>query len=78
MKQILINYKGLLWVETSTKDEKRGVMIDVFNSDGQFLDNFYLPLDGYLKSIQDNFIFVVKSDEEGNYIIKKCVIKEDY
>lgn len=70
-------YKGLLWVETSTKDEKRGIMIDVFNNKGQFLDNFYLALDGNLMSVQDTFIFVVKSDEEGNYIIKKCIIKDE-
>jgi len=70
-------YKGLLWVETSTKDEKRGIMIDVFNSKGQFLDNFYLALDGRLMSVQDNFIFVSKSDEEGNYIIKKCIIEDE-
>lgn len=70
-------YKGLLWVETSTKDEKRGIMIDVFNNEGQFLDNFYLSLDGNLMSVQDNFIFVVKSDEEGNYIIKKYIIKDE-
>jgi hypothetical protein len=70
-------YKGLLWVETSTKDEKRGIMIDVFNNEGQFLDNFYLSLDGNLMSVQDNFIFVVKSDEEGNYVIKKCIIEDE-
>jgi hypothetical protein len=70
-------YKGLLWVETSTKDEKRGIMIDVFNSNGQFLDNFYLACDGYLKAVQDNFIFILKSDEEGNYIIKKCIIEDE-
>jgi hypothetical protein len=70
-------YKGLLWVETSTKDEKRGIMIDVFNSKGQFLDNFYLALDGNLMSVQDKFLFVLKSDKEGNYIIKKCVIEDE-
>ncbi len=70
-------YKGLLWVETSTKDEKRGGMIDVFNDTGQFLDNFYLACDGSLLSVQDNFIFVSKSDEEGNYIIKKCIIEDE-
>ncbi len=70
-------YKGLLWVETSTKDEKRRVMIDVFNDKGQFLDNFYLACDGSLMSIQNNFIFVSKSDEEGNFVIKKCVIEDE-
>lgn len=70
-------YNGLLWVETSTKDEKRGIMIDVFNNKGQFLDNFYLAFDGYLESVQDNFIFIVKTDEEGNYIITKCIIEDE-
>jgi hypothetical protein len=70
-------YKGLLWVETSTKDEKQGIMIDVFNDEGQFLDNFYLACDGSLMSVRDNFIFVSKSDEEGNYIIKKYIIEDE-
>ncbi len=71
-------YKGLLWVETSTKDEERGIMIDVFDSDGQFLDNFYLALDGYLMSVHENFMFLRKSDEEGNIVIKKCIIEDKY
>jgi len=73
----LFLYNGLLWVVTSTKDEKQGKMIDVFNNKGQFLDNFYLFYDGYLSSVQDKFLFVVKSDEEGNYIIKKCVLEDE-
>ena len=71
-------FNGLLWVETSTKDEKMGMLIDVFDSDGQFLDNFYLALDGYLMSVHKNFMFVRKSDEEGNIVIKKCIIEDKY
>jgi len=70
-------YKGLLWVETSTKDEERGIMVDVFNNKGQFVDNFYLALDGYLISVQDNSIFVGESDEDGNIIIKKYIIEDE-
>jgi hypothetical protein len=70
-------FNELLWVETSTKDEKKGIMIDVFNNKGQFLDNFYLALDGYLISVQDNFIFVNESDEEGNIVIKKYIIEDE-
>ncbi|MCK4646574.1 MAG: 6-bladed beta-propeller [Candidatus Aminicenantes bacterium] len=70
-------FNGLLWVETSTKDEKKGIMIDVFNNKGQFLDNFYLALDGDLISVQDNFIFVKELDEEGNIVVKKYIIEEE-
>jgi len=70
-------FNGLLWVETSTKDEKRGIMIDVFNNNGQFVDNFYLALDGYLISVQDNSIFVGESDEDGNIIVKKYIIEDE-
>jgi len=70
-------FNGLLWVETSTKDEERGIMIDVFNSKGQFLDNFYLALDGRLMSVQDNLIFVGESDEDGNITIKKYIIEDE-
>jgi len=70
-------FNRLLWVETSKKDEKKGIMIDVFNNKGQFLDNFYLALDGYLISVQDNFIFVNESDEEGNIVIKKYIIEDE-
>jgi hypothetical protein len=71
-------FNGLLWVETSTKDEKQGIMIDVFNSKGQFVDNFYLALDGYLISVQDNSIFVGESNEDGNIIVKKYIIEDKY
>jgi len=71
-------FNGLLWVETSTKDEERGIMIDVFNNKGQFVDNFYLALGGYLESVQDNLIFVSESDENGNIIIKKYIIGDKY
>ena len=70
-------FNELLWVETSTKDEKKGIMIDVFNNKGQFLDNFCLKLDGYLISVQDKFIFVNESDEEGNIVVKKYIIEDE-
>lgn len=70
-------FNGLVWVETSTKDEERRIMIDVFNNKGQFVDNFYLALDGYLISVQDNSIFVGESDEDGNIMIKKYIVEDE-
>jgi hypothetical protein len=37
-------YKDRLWVFTSTMDEKKGILVDVFGFDGKYLDNFYLSL----------------------------------
>jgi hypothetical protein len=70
-------FNGLLWVETSTKNKERGIMIDVFNNKGQFVDNFYLTLDGYLMSVQNNSIFVGERDEDGNIVIKKYIIEDE-
>jgi len=70
-------FNGLLWVETSTKNKERGIMIDVFNNKGQFMDNFYLALDGYLMSVQNNSIFVGERDEDGNIVIKKYIIEDE-
>ena len=33
-----------LWVRTSTRDEEKGSLIDVFDIDGRFLDSFYLNM----------------------------------
>ncbi len=33
-----------VWVLTSTFDEKKGILTDVFNDQGKYIDSFYLPL----------------------------------
>lgn len=35
-------FKGNLWVMTSSSDKNKGILIDVFDLEGQYLDNFYL------------------------------------
>jgi hypothetical protein len=35
---------GKLWAVTSTVDPKKGILVDIFSREGQYLDNFYLPL----------------------------------
>ena len=66
--------KDNLWVKTSTKDEKKGALIDVFNKEGKFIDNFYLNLKGELMAVQGDFIFVNEKDEEENIQIVKYKI----
>jgi hypothetical protein len=74
-----------LWVLTSTTDKERRVLIDVFNSKGQYIDNFYLKLPESLahKSriykplvVSGDFLFTIEQDEDGTYAIKKYKIKD--
>jgi hypothetical protein len=66
--------KDNLWVKTSTKNEKKGVLIDVFNKEGKYIDNFYLNLKGELMAVLGDFIFMNEKDEEENIQIVKYKI----
>ncbi len=68
--------RDLLWVKTSTQNKKKGILFDVFNSKGQYLDNFYLNLNGSLVGIHDDSLFVTEEDEDGNMNIVKYKIVE--
>jgi len=75
IKRLFLN-KGLLWIETSTKDAEKGHLIDVFYREGKYIDCFYLPISGSLKVVQDDSIFVVEKDEDKNLQIVKYEIIE--
>ena len=53
-----------LWVRTSTRDDEKGYLIDVFDFDGRFIDSFYLKTEvrGII-STQGDSIFVRETDE---------------
>ena len=70
----LFLHRDQLWVKTSTKDEKKGVLIDVFNKEGKYVDNFYLNFKGELMTVQGDFIFVSEKDEDENIQIVKYKI----
>jgi hypothetical protein len=66
-------YKGKLWVFTSTLDEEKGILVDIFSFDGKYLDNFYLPLPGLDRpdsmertpfTIAGNYLYILEKDEE--------------
>lgn len=56
--------KDLLWVHTSTKDEDKGFLIDVFDFNGTFVDSFYLNTYSGIAGAQGNSIFIKEADEE--------------
>lgn len=72
---------GRLWVQTSTVDPKKGVLFDVFDAEGRFIDSFYLKyseMDVDAGSVMKQFAFsggfVYFSDttEDGLIMIRKC------
>ncbi len=66
-----------LWVRTSTRDEEKGYLIDVFEFDGRFVDSFYLKTDlrGII-STQGDLIFIRESDENEIVTVVKYTIVE--
>jgi hypothetical protein len=78
----LLVYKDQVWALTSTYDVKKGVLVDVFNSDGKYLDNFCLPLvnirtgDAFFQRyfpvvIQGDYLYAVEHDADWNFSIAK-------
>lgn len=39
---MLLVYKDRLWVFTSTRDKNNNRLVDVFDMEGAYVDNFYL------------------------------------
>ncbi len=68
--------KDHLWIKTSTKDKNKGILIDVFNKEGKFIDSFYINLKGSLVATHEDFIFVKEQDEDGNISFVKYRIAE--
>jgi len=82
--RILI-HKNNVWVLTSTFNEEKGIMVDVFSSEGKYIDNFYLPFFNsktgdcfyqmYFPMVIDgDFIYAIEHDEDWNYCIVKYEI----
>jgi len=69
-------FRGNLWVRTSTEDKKKGVLFDVFDPDGKYIDCFYLNLKGPILTTHDNYIFIRETDEDELISIVKYKIIE--
>lgn len=68
--------KGKIWAKTSTKDEKKGYLIDVFNAEGKYIDNFYILIPGSIVAVQDDCIYSTEQDKDGNMQVVKYKIAE--
>lgn len=74
-------FKDTLWVVTSTKRDNNQTLIDVFDKDGKYLDNFYLqmPPDVTYFTLYKyffNYILSIETDNDGDYRIVKYRIMD--
>jgi hypothetical protein len=60
-----------VWVLTSTKVKDRGMLFDVFDPQGRFIDSFYLNVDGSLALARGGFIYVTEKDKDENILVRK-------
>ncbi|MCJ7581151.1 MAG: hypothetical protein MUP98_11540, partial [Candidatus Aminicenantes bacterium] len=69
--QNLFIFDDKLWVQTSTKEDKKGQLIDVYNFEGEFVDSFYIRLNGSLVAAHKDCIFVREKDEDELFSVVK-------
>ena len=62
-----------IWVMTSTIEPGKGILFDIFNMEGEYVDFFYLPIQKSLKAegleelpitFQGDYVYVVEYDED--------------
>jgi hypothetical protein len=54
-----------LWVRTSTVDDQKGQLFDVFSAEGDFLDSFHVQVKGKIIGVRWDTIFVNEEAEDG-------------
>jgi len=85
--QMMMLVKDRLWVITSTVDKKKGILVDVFDREGKYVDNFYLSypegvvpysVGPWIKAASDDFIFTVEKGEAEEFFIVKNRIVDSF
>jgi hypothetical protein len=72
IQKLFVN-NGKILAMTSTIEKGKGVLVDVFNKEGEFIDNFYLPigsirlkdLSRYPITLSGDALLIKEIDEEG-------------
>lgn len=58
-----------LWVRTSTVDAEKGQLFDLFNAAGDYLDSFFVRVEGSILGIRDDTIFVKQTAADGTIAV---------
>lgn len=84
IQNLFVNQK-MLWVMTSTEDKKKGILFDVFDLEGRYVDKFYLkfteenfPRYGGINrmAVSGEFLYQIETTPEETYVIKKYKIED--
>lgn len=84
IQNLFVNQK-MLWVMTSTIDKKKGVLFDVFDLEGRYVDKFYLKFteENFPKygstnrmAISGEFLYQIETTPEETYVIKKYKMED--
>jgi hypothetical protein len=72
---------GRLWIQTSAADEEKGILFDVFDPSGLYLDCFFLkfkkgntrPTEAFKRFVfSDGFVYFDDRTEDDLVVIRKC------
>ena len=81
----LFSRGDLLWVITSTVEKDKGVVVDVFDCEGRYVDNFYLKIPGESDpvaigyrpmTISNGFLLRTVRNEDETYSLRKYRIED--
>jgi len=80
-----LEFKNNLWIMTSSAHKDKGILIDVYNFEGRYIDNFYLKFHEAIDPISlrnrpmtvsgDNLYMLVRNEDE-TCSIKKYLIED--
>jgi len=64
-----------IWAVTSTKDPKKGTLIDVYDAAGKYIDAFYLNIPTGQYGIFGDHFYAAEKNPDETYVIKKYSIE---
>lgn len=74
----IYTFQGNILVWTSKKDDKKGMLFDLFDKQGKYIDSFWVNVSGTVIATYEDFLFVREQNEDGNFdIVKYLVVGEN-
>jgi hypothetical protein len=73
----IYTFQGNILVWTSTSDEKKGMLFDLFEKKGTYLDSFWLNVRGTLIGTHKDFLFFRETAEDGTMDLTKYQVVDE-
>ncbi|MCK4762021.1 MAG: 6-bladed beta-propeller [Candidatus Aminicenantes bacterium] len=71
----ILSFQDKVWAITSTEDPKKGTLVDVFDHEGSYIDNFYIKFKGKVLGCDERGIFMMEENRKSDFIIVKYKVK---